>query len=297
MIQFLFFFSSEREKRSHQIFFGLNEYRELTFNFIKIESLSESNKSLPKIKQLISFGNTNMPICALQLPIVKIFKDYDKMSAKQQYESSHNINDGDDIETDDKQVTIKFVAASIDDQDGCNSSNETDLTSSKPRPLRQRKRSTSNIFHKTNKDLNSPDGSATLNSSSESIGIKRVNSPAGLHIDIAATPTRSCDSIGARDGLRKQLLRRSPSPSFLTRTPDREYSAYNGNPPLSPNMCPGYAQYQMSLLEVPMPFDYGDASSDDLSSEWDSDVQEPQRSPKVFISIFLRFHLNTSFQR
>lgn len=32
----------------------------------------------------------------------------------------------------------------------------------------------------------------------------------------------------------------------------------------------------MSLLEVPLPRDYGDASSDDLSSEWDSDV--PDRS-------------------
>lgn len=39
-------------------------------------------------------------------------------------------------------------------------------------------------------------------------------------------------------------------------------------------MCPGYEQYQMSLLEVPLPRDYGDASSDDLSSEWDSDVPD-----------------------
>lgn len=40
------------------------------------------------------------------------------------------------------------------------------------------------------------------------------------------------------------------------------------------SLCPGYEQYQMSLLEVPMPRDYGDASSDDLSSEWDSDVPD-----------------------
>lgn len=51
----------------------------------------------------------------------------------------------------------------------------------------------------------------------------------------------------------------------------------------SVGLSPGYAQYQMDLLEVPMPRDYGDASSDDLSSEWDSDVQETQQSPKVFI--------------
>lgn len=235
-----------------------------------------------------------MPICALQLPIVKIFKDYDKMSAKEQYESSEI--DGDDIETDDERVTIKFVAASIDEQDCCNSSNEEDMRSlSKSRPMRQRKRSTSNIFHKPNKahsDLHTPDGSAALNSSCESIGAKRVNSPANLYIGpLTSTPTSST-------GLRKHLLvRRSPSPLFLRRTPDREQSTYNGNPPTSPlNMCPGYVQYQMSLLEVPMPRDYGDASSDDLSSEWDSDVQEPQRSPKVFI-IFYFFLLLPRFNK
>ena len=33
----------------------------------------------------------------------------------------------------------------------------------------------------------------------------------------------------------------------------------------------GYEQFSMSLLTVPMPKDYGEPSSDDLSSEWDSD--------------------------
>ncbi|XP_017475065.1 PREDICTED: inositol-trisphosphate 3-kinase A-like isoform X1 [Rhagoletis zephyria] len=49
-----------------------------------------------------------------------------------------------------------------------------------------------------------------------------------------------------------QLQRRSPSPQQ--------------------NLCPGYTQYSKSFLEVPLPRDYGYASSDDLSSEWDSDV-------------------------
>lgn len=34
----------------------------------------------------------------------------------------------------------------------------------------------------------------------------------------------------------------------------------------------GYEQFSMSLLTVPMPKDYGEPSSDDLSSEWDSDT-------------------------
>lgn len=68
--------------------------------------------------------------------------------------------------------------------------------------------------------------------------------------------------------LRKQILsRRSPSPSLNTTT----------------SLSPGYDQYQKSLLEVPMPRDYGDASSDDLSSEWDSDAPDSRRAkePKV----------------
>lgn len=47
------------------------------------------------------------------------------------------------------------------------------------------------------------------------------------------------------------------------------------------NVSPGYDQYQKSLLEVPWSEDYTEASSDDLSSEWDSDVAEPPLPAKV----------------
>lgn len=40
-------------------------------------------------------------------------------------------------------------------------------------------------------------------------------------------------------------------------------------------LSPGYDQMKISLLEVPWNEDYTEASSDDLSSEWDSDVPEP----------------------
>ncbi|XP_026752724.1 inositol-trisphosphate 3-kinase A isoform X2 [Galleria mellonella] len=40
-------------------------------------------------------------------------------------------------------------------------------------------------------------------------------------------------------------------------------------------LSPGYDQMKRSLLEVPWNEDYTEASSDDLSSEWDSDVPEP----------------------
>jgi len=56
-------------------------------------------------------------------------------------------------------------------------------------------------------------------------------------------------------------------------------------------LSPGYEQYQKSLLEVPWPADYGEASSDDLSSEWDSDVPDvpiPSPSKVVVISYISR---------
>ncbi|KAH8337090.1 hypothetical protein KR074_008434 [Drosophila pseudoananassae] len=56
------------------------------------------------------------------------------------------------------------------------------------------------------------------------------------------------------------------SPTSPVSGPRRSHS------PLGQSLCPGYIQYSKSLLEVPMPRDYGYASSDDLSSEWDSDV-------------------------
>jgi hypothetical protein len=59
--------------------------------------------------------------------------------------------------------------------------------------------------------------------------------------------------------------------------------------PAANNLSPGYEQYQKSLLEVPWCSDYGDASSDDLSSEWDSDVPEAAAPtfPKVSYLIVL----------
>lgn len=57
--------------------------------------------------------------------------------------------------------------------------------------------------------------------------------------------------------------RRPPSPRY---------------PPLA---APGYEQYYRSLLDVPVHLvEYGEASSDDLSSEWDSDVPEPPAKVK-----------------
>lgn len=69
---------------------------------------------------------------------------------------------------------------------------------------------------------------------------------------------------------------RSPSPSHRFRRK-------------SDLLAPGYEQYQKSLLEVPVSADYGDASSDDLSSEWESDVPDVPQSGHSKVRWYFQF--------
>lgn len=59
-----------------------------------------------------------------------------------------------------------------------------------------------------------------------------------------------------------------------------------------PTMSPGYDQMKNSLLDVPWVEEFTEASSDDLSSEWDSDVPEPVTPPpKVKERVMIVFRL------
>ena len=187
-----------------------------------------------------------MPLCASRIPIVRIFEDFDKMSAKEQQCAIENGASATDM---GDRVIVKLIATHIDDKD-CVSSNEDDDNRPVPsRSLRQRKRSTSNIYT-----------------------IRRVSS--GSPVDDARGRSETTPKAGS--GLRKHTLNRTSG------------KPNGGAGATSPSNCsPGYTQYQKSLLEVPLPRDYGDASSDDLSSEWDSDVPEPKQSPKVFTHFVL----------
>lgn len=215
-----------------------------------------------------------MSICTIQLPIVRIFKDFDKMSEEQQYIAM----DGDDVEdvteSDDQRCIIKFVDTTFGQPDGSISSNEEDAVTS-TKPMRQRKRSMSNAPYKMSKafsESHTQCDDCNTNTFHHNCNSKRVN--ASCSAQMTSSPSGS--------GLRKHVLvRRSPSPSVRDRNPVPNKMPLMRH--ISVGLSPGYAQYQMDLLEVPMPRDYGDASSDDLSSEWDSDVQETHRTPKVFI--------------
>lgn len=246
-----------------------------------------------------------MSICTIRLPIVRIFRDFDKMSTQEQ---QYSAMDGDPAPVDDdtadltgdQRCIIKFVNTNFGGQStdgGSVSSNDEDSmsgncchsssSSTKPLSLRQRKRSSQNSPHKMSKafsDSHSQCAECNASTFHHNCSSKRLNA----------------STASAGSPLRKHVLvRRSPSPSPSAR--DRNDAVHSNTAaattvtatattlkmPLmrhfSVGLSPGYAQYQMDLLEVPMPRDYGDASSDDLSSEWDSDVQEPQPSPKVSI--------------
>lgn len=190
-----------------------------------------------------------MSICTIQLPIVRIFKDFDRMSAQeQQIAEAMQTTSSDAIDDDDDRCIINFIdTTSSEEKDGGISSNEEDITKT-AKPMRQRKRSTSNSPYKMSKAF-SESHAMCRDCNTNSYPCKRLN--------MMATMAGSTSS----EHLRKRMT--------------------------SSGLSTGYAQYQMALLEVPLPRDYGDASSDDLSSEWDSDVQETHRSPKVFI--FMKF--------
>lgn len=253
-----------------------------------------------------------MSICTIRLPIVRIFRDFDKMSTQEQQYSAMDgdpapVDNDDNVDvTGDQRCIIKFVnttfgggsgqsvdggSVSSNDEDSMSGSNCCHNT--KPLSLRQRKRSSQNSPHKMSKafsDSHSQCDECNTSTFHHNCGSKRLNA------------SHTVASTGSP--LRKHVLvRRSPSPSVrdkndavamqndTTTTTTTDTTTTNSYKlPLvrhfSVGLSPGYAQYQMDLLEVPMPRDYGDASSDDLSSEWDSDVQEPQPSPKVTISSF-----------
>ncbi|KAM8720409.1 hypothetical protein ACLKA7_006455 [Drosophila subpalustris] len=86
-----------------------------------------------------------------------------------------------------------------------------------------------------------------------------ITANAGEHLGLS-----SSSSASSSHPIGRKLSQ--PLSMIMTTPPRRSHS------PLGQSLCPGYIQYSKSLLEVPMPRDYGYASSDDLSSEWDSDV-------------------------
>ncbi|KAF7269124.1 hypothetical protein GWI33_017814, partial [Rhynchophorus ferrugineus] len=94
------------------------------------------------------------------------------------------------------------------------------------------------------------------------------------------SPASTDVSPGPSPRVSPRFLRRKGGSIRRSRSPGTPQS------PASPNLggrrgsFTGYEQYQKSLLEVPFYAEYGDPSSDDLSSEWESERDEPKKPEK-----------------
>lgn len=220
-----------------------------------------------------------MSVCALP-PIVRIYEDFDKMSAEElSYSELNKDANKNDIVVIKKVPSVNEYCSSSCDEDsakcsrGCSAASKDDDKPKRTRKLSDgRKKSSSNLLYKCSKSF--------AETHQQSINQKKSPEDDTRSRTVTASSTSSSSSSSRRHldphrspsgGLRKHVLnRRSPSPlsaSDMKRIMDFSH---------------GYEQYQRSFLEVPLPRDYGYASSDDLSSEWDSDVPESDASQKVF---------------
>nr|XP_029721876.1 uncharacterized protein LOC115253787 isoform X1 [Aedes albopictus]XP_029721879.1 uncharacterized protein LOC115253787 isoform X1 [Aedes albopictus]XP_029721884.1 uncharacterized protein LOC115253787 isoform X1 [Aedes albopictus]XP_029721888.1 uncharacterized protein LOC115253787 isoform X1 [Aedes albopictus] len=218
-----------------------------------------------------------MPICTL--PTVRIYEDFDKISAKEVYFT----------EAGDK-ITVKllhFPNLSPEEQEHLQNMSDSDMSGGGgpglPLEERQKARKKS-TGRKLSAEQRRSSGNLRRNSKEDISGdvhsvASRVHpyNHYGHHHHHYSHHHSHSHHHQVRTPLVQHPSGDSSSGSSTPATPLRYRLHRSPSPRLgSSSLCPGYEQYQMSLLEVPLPRDYGDASSDDLSSEWDSDV--PDRS-------------------
>lgn len=215
-----------------------------------------------------------MSICALP-PIVRIYEDFDKMSAEElsYCESNKDGNKNEVIVIKKVHPTSEkeYCSSSCDEDSpkcsrGCSGSTAL-RDDDKPKRTRKlsdgRKKSSTNLLYKCSKSFADTHQQHMNNQkkAADDARSKTATSSSRRHLDPQRSPS---------GGLRKHVLnRRSPSP--LSANDMRMILGFSL----------GYEQYQRSFLEVPLPRDYGYASSDDLSSEWDSDVPDLDTAQKV----------------
>ncbi|XP_055390334.1 inositol-trisphosphate 3-kinase A isoform X2 [Condylostylus longicornis] len=225
-------------------------------------------------------------------PQVRIYEDFDKMSAKEVYftdsgakitvkllhypdippEEVHKLKFIDDqiqfedfeSEIDDKKEATTSSVLNKDcneevieieeEEDDENLIMKNEKTANTVKKT-LRKKSRENLLHKCSKAFAEARG---INNSVSCIS----QSTKKLSLDYQLNASDSGD--GSSSSKLKNIHNQRGKKSLMNQT---LCSIVNSN-----NLCPGYTAYSNSLLEVPIPRDYGYASSDDLSSEWDSDV-------------------------
>ncbi|XP_068158791.1 inositol-trisphosphate 3-kinase A isoform X1 [Drosophila tropicalis] len=229
-------------------------------------------------------------------PQVRIYEDFDRMSAKEVYYNEAG-----------KKVTVKllhfpdvppediaklhFDDDDDDDDDGDDDDiNDDGLDSDAGNAMKNKGTKPTTASNEDSEDAGSE--AEVASGASSSTNVKKIfrRKLSGNNMQPRKCSLAFAQAHGIRQRAEKKLS--MPTISITANSGDhvghtavghRKLSQPLGSPqspiflrrshsPLGQSLCPGYIQYSKSLLEVPMPRDYGYASSDDLSSEWDSDV-------------------------
>ena len=197
--------------------------------------------------------------------VQKTIKENESEPTKIMEKKDDNVNKGQVAEEDEEEDETNETEADEDkdadeEEEAVKEQNKKDNNHNHKKALR--KKSSGNLNH----------GRKVSMAFAQAHGMSLASPMAAISKTPPPTPTimipPKCvfDAKETIAAMRKNSLlsRRSPSP--------------HGS---SAGLSPGYAQYSKSLLEVPLPRDYGYASSDDLSSEWDSDVPTTNQQKKV----------------
>ncbi|KAM7349516.1 inositol 1,4,5-triphosphate kinase 2 isoform 2-T7 [Cochliomyia hominivorax] len=206
-------------------------------------------------KQQMEIINGNKPV-----PLIGTLPSPSK--EKEEEEVIENEEEDDDPEEEEETENTEDTALDdeseadedkeADEAEKVDTAHKRDSSSSHPKKA-LRKKSSGNLNHGRKVSMAFAQAHG-MSLSSATGAIAKTPPPTPT---IMIPPKTVYDNKDTIANMRKNSLlnRRSPSPHSL-----------------SSGLSPGYAQYSKSLLEVPLPRDYGYASSDDLSSEWDSDV-------------------------
>ncbi|KAL7018292.1 hypothetical protein ACKWTF_010711 [Chironomus riparius] len=212
--------------------------------YMALPSLNSNNSSTP---------TTELPTIKFNIPTLTIIEDFDKLIAKEvifdETGEKHIVkllHFPNITPSEQKRLLMSgSSSASSDDeqdpsQDGVQKTQRKKSSTKRSLDL-QRKISLSKVREdkKESRLQNAVENHNNNNNNNNSAGITDSSSATSINIEKSAP-------IPIKHGKSRQ--------------------AKNGK------ISGGYEQFSMSLLTVPMPKDYGEPSSDDLSSEWDSDT-------------------------
>lgn len=214
---------------------------------------------------------------SIQIPTLRIFEDFDKIFAKE----VKFLDSGDKIIVSflnfsniSPEETHRLLMSDDSGEEQYQSDEHPEIEGSGERP-RKKSSSSKRILDQRKASLNKLNHQQNQQHPVEMPG-QIIESPEGLH---------------RRNNV--PHIRHTHHPHHHNHPHHQQHHERHRSS--SRSLQSGYDKFQMSLLSIPMPKDYGDPSSDDLSSasEWDSDandkVNNNSTNKEVKVRIFTNF--------